>query len=355
MAGGELLGSVFEYLNLLFLLDANALFFAARELEAQGPGLLRVLAAVGEVDAAMSTASVRAGAGAGGWTHPALGEPGSAAFLAGIRHPLLADAVPNTIALGPPHGVLVTGSNMSGKSTFLRTVGVTTVMAQTLNTCFADASRAPVYPVRTCIGRSDDLQAGKSYYIAEVEAVLGLVRASEEAAPHLFLFDELFRGTNAIERIAAGEAVLTQLLQPGATGSPHVVIAATHNGELVDLLRERYASFHFTDRMEPEGLVFDYTLKAGPATTRNANRAPATVRRSRVARRARHGASRAPHIRACGSRAQVERAARGVVRPIARAGRRAAGRRTARAQRQDRCPDRRAWPRRASRQRPVPF
>ena len=97
---------------------------------------------------------------------------------------------------------------MSGKSTFLRTVGVNVVLAQSINTCLARVYRAPVYQVRSCIGRSDDLIAGKSYYLVEVEAVLALRESERAAAPHLFIFDELFRGTNAVERIAAAEAVL---------------------------------------------------------------------------------------------------------------------------------------------------
>lgn len=88
--------------------------------------------------------------------------------------------------------MLITGSNMSGKSTFLRTLGVTAVLAQTLNTCLAAEYYAPVFNVRSCIGRSDDLLSGKSYYIAEVESLLGLVEVSAHSAPHLFLLDELF-------------------------------------------------------------------------------------------------------------------------------------------------------------------
>jgi DNA mismatch repair ATPase MutS len=116
--------------------------------------------------------------------------------------------VPNSIELAPPHGVLVTGSNMSGKSTFLRTIAINVVLAQTINTCLADVYEAPIYQLRTCIGRADDLLTGKSYYLVEVESVITLVRSSESAEPHLFIFDELFRGANAVERIAAAVAVL---------------------------------------------------------------------------------------------------------------------------------------------------
>jgi hypothetical protein len=269
-AAGDLGGLVVEYLNLLFCLDANALFFGARELEARGPELLRVLAVVGEVDAALSIASYRNTAP--GWTRPVFLTAGGALSLVGIRHPLLPDAVPNSVALQPPSGMIITGSNMSGKSTFLRTMGVTVVLAQTVNTCVAEAYQAPPLVVRSCIGLSDDPAAGKSYYIVEVESVLRLVRASRTGVAHLMLFDELFRGTNTTERLAAGEAVLRSLLASDPSGLPalHVVLAATHDRELVDLLEGAYAAHHFADRVDRDELVFDYQLRPGPATTRNA-------------------------------------------------------------------------------------
>ena len=159
---------------------------------------------------------------------------------------------------------------MSGKSTFLRTLGVNAVLAQTINTCVARSYESPVLHVRSCIGRSDDLIAGKSYYLVEVEAVLSLVRASADSEMHLFLFDELFRGTNAVERIAAAESVLIELIAGPQGAGRHLVVAATHDGELVDLLREHYVSYHFRDSLAPDGLVFEYLLQPGPATSRNA-------------------------------------------------------------------------------------
>lgn len=263
-AAGNLGATLLEYLNLLFLADLTLLYFAAGELRARGAALLRVIAAVGEVDAAISIASFRTGSGH--WTRPRFHPAGSPTVLTDLRHPLLATPVPNSITLGPPHGILVTGSNMSGKTTFVRTLGVTTVLAQTINTCLATAYDAPVFHVRSCIGRADDLLHGKSYYLVEVESVLALVRASRAAEPHLFLFDELFRGTNAVERIAAAEAVLCEL----TANHRHVIVAATHDGELVDLLLDSYVAYHFTDSLGPRGLVFEYRLRAGPATTRNA-------------------------------------------------------------------------------------
>ena len=145
------------------------------------------------------------------------------------------------------------------------------MLAQTVHTCLAGEYRAPVFHVRSCIGRADDLLAGKSYYIVEVEALLELVRASCGTAPHLFLLDELFRGTNTVERIAAGQAVLLEMLQAGGGATkPHVALAATHDGELVDLVSERFDPYHFSDSVGPDGLIFDHRLQHGPARTRNA-------------------------------------------------------------------------------------
>jgi len=261
----DIVGLLIEYVNIQLLMDVNALYFASRELRSRAANLLRLIEAVGDLDAALAVASFRVSAP--GWSRPQFVPPTQSAAMSALRHPLVDEPVPNSIRLAPPHGVLITGSNMSGKSTFLRTVGVNVVLAQTINTCFAEHYEAPIYQVRTCIGRGDDLLAGKSYYLVEVESVLALVDASENAAPHLFIFDELFRGTNAVERIAAGEAVLRSLVDPS---KPHVALAATHDGELVDLLQDSYVVYHFGDAIGPNGLVFDYRLTEGPATSRNA-------------------------------------------------------------------------------------
>ncbi|HYN07833.1 MAG TPA: hypothetical protein VES67_10620 [Vicinamibacterales bacterium] len=266
-AGGELLASFFEYLNLFFLLDANALYFGAQEVRRHAGPMMRVLATVGEVDAAVAVASFRSSIGQ--WTRPRLGPSVTPATLTDLRHPLLTEPVPNSIVLAPPFGVLLSGANMSGKSTFLRTVGVNVVLAQTINTCLATRYEAPVFRVLSLMGRADDLLAGKSYYLVEVEAIVRMVQSSSSEAAHLFLFDELFRGTNTVERVAAASAVLTHLVGSGRSRGPHVVLAATHDRELVQLLRHT-TSYHLSDALGDQELVFEYRLRPGPATSRNA-------------------------------------------------------------------------------------
>lgn len=259
---------VYEYANIALLLDANGVRMASSDLRRHGATLMRLTKAIGDVDTALSVASWRAERTQ--WSQPHFTSHHSAVRLENLRHPLVADAVPNTLELPLGRGLVITGSNMSGKSTFLRTVGVSVVLAQRLNTALASHYEAPFFSVRSCIGRTDDLMSGKSYYLAEVEAVLALVRAAKAPEPHLFLFDELLRGTNTIERVSAGAAVLSALVEPSGNASLHIVLSASHDGELVDLLRDAYDACHFSDTIGPEGLRFDFQMKAGPSTTRNA-------------------------------------------------------------------------------------
>ncbi len=290
----DLANTIYEYLNFVLPIDAVGMYLGSADLRKHGPGLLRVIAAIGDVDSALSVGSLRTERS--DWTRPTFVPPGATAVLTDARHPLVTDAVPNSITLAPGFGVLVTGSNMSGKSTFLRTVGVSAVLAQTIHTCFASEYAAPVFHVQSCIGRSDDLLSGKSYYLVEVEALLSLVAASAEAAPHLFLLDELFRGTNAVERISAGQSVLTELIRSPTASKTHVVLAATHDGELVELLADSYSAWHFGDAIGKEGLTFDHRLKPGRATSRNA-----------IALLRQHGAPPALVERALASAAALDR------------------------------------------------
>ncbi len=263
----DLVGLLIEYLNLIFCLDANAVMLGVRELRRHQDDLHAVFETVGSLDAAIAVASARASGVS--WRRPVFTSANARAVFDDLRHPLLDKPVPNSIVLGPPAGVLVTGANMTGKSTFLRTVGVNVVLAQTIHTVFASRYEAPWLAVRSCITPGDDLQAGKSYYQTEVETLVAMLNApASDDMPRLYLFDELFRGTNTLDRIGAASAVLEYLIRNPK--SPCYVLAATHDLELVALLAPGYAVVHFADRLTGDGLQFDYLLRPGPTTTRNA-------------------------------------------------------------------------------------
>ena len=256
----EILGYLYEYVNLLLLLDVSVFIWTVGRLRDERDALARTYAALGELDVMQGVAALRLDGSA--WVRPESSNesPRSLSFTA-LVHPLLESPVANSLTLDG-QSVLLTGSNMSGKSTFIRTIGVNAVLANTLNMVFAERWVAPRYSVRTSIGRADSLLEGKSYYLAEVEGVRALLDGAD--TPRLSLIDELFRGTNTIERVAAAKAVLAQLER-----NHDLVIMATHDVELLDLLPE-YVPYHFREEIVAGELAFDYRLHAGRSATRNA-------------------------------------------------------------------------------------
>ncbi len=270
----DLLSLVAEYFNLFFCVDGNVLLIAFGLAERHRRELCEVAEALGRLDAAIAVASVRAGSVH--WTRPSFVGPADPATIVGLRHPLVRDCVPNTMTLGPVDGVILTGANMTGKSTFLRSLGTSVVLAQSIFTVFADEYRAPWTTVRTSISPTDELLEGKSLYQKEAETVVSIVGQARRPGVLLCLFDELFRGTNSVDRISATAAVGSYLVGPEADepgpGGPArcLVVVATHDLELVSQLARGFAAFHFGDRIDADRLVFDYRLRPGVASSRNA-------------------------------------------------------------------------------------
>ena len=184
-----------------------------------------------------------------------------------LYHPLIPDCVANTIRI-KDRSVLLNGSNMSGKTTFIRIVGLNTVVAQTLHTAFARqfSLSAPLY-IYSALMLADDLSEGKSFYLKEVETIKGMIDLTRPGTANLFLFDEIFKGTNTTERIAAAQAVLSYLNTPD-----NIIIASTHDTELSALLAGEYDPYHFSEVISGNTFSFDYKLHEGPLYQRNAIR-----------------------------------------------------------------------------------
>ncbi|MET4106986.1 hypothetical protein [Hymenobacter sp. UYP22] len=252
-----------ELLKMLLLLDMAVYARCRAAVQREAPAIRAVFEAVGYIDCALAVASFRQ-------RHttcaPCFGPAAEGIQLQAGYHPLVPGCVPNDLTLAGP-GVLLTGSNMSGKTTFMRTLGVSALLAQTIATCPATAYRAPFCRILTSLSLADSLPTGKSYYLVEAETMRQLLLACD-AAPdsYLLLLDELFKGTNTQERIAANKAVL-EYLQPRSW-----VMAATHDGELGALLQSCFTEYHFCETVTAEDWYFDYRLKPGPLTTRNAIR-----------------------------------------------------------------------------------
>ncbi|MDL2213115.1 hypothetical protein LJC21_02965 [Bacteroides sp. OttesenSCG-928-E20] len=191
-------------------------------------------------------------------------QPDNAISTKGIYHPLIANAVANDFTTNI--SIIITGSNMSGKTSFIRTVGINLVSAKVLNTCAAKSFSISLNTrLASAIHVSDNLTEGKSYFLQEVEYLSELIAITDNEKSYLLLIDEPFKGTNTIERIAIGKAVLSTLAQKG-----NLVLASTHDHELVDLMKHEYHSYYFCESVENKLLSFDYKLKKGKATERNA-------------------------------------------------------------------------------------
>ena len=181
-----------------------------------------------------------------------------------IYNPIINDCVKNSIALNN-EGILLTGSNMAGKSTFLRSIGLNIILSQTIGIVFADNYIAPISRIFTSISRNDDLLSGKSYYLEEAEAVQYIVNNCNDDIPMICIIDEIFKGTNPTERIAAATEICNYL-----SSSNCIPFIATHDSDLTKSL-ENYKLYHFSETINDDlSMTFDYKLKEGICPSSNA-------------------------------------------------------------------------------------
>ena len=193
-----------------------------------------------------------------------------------LGHPLLPRArrVANSVAFGKgedaPQALLITGSNMSGKSTMLRAIGTNAVLALAGAPVCAARLAMTTLDVRTSMRITDSLEQGVSHFYAELSRLKEITTASDAGSPVLFLLDEILHGTNSRERQIGAKAVVKHLLGTGAIGavSSHDLGLATLEEETAGVVKNA----HFEEHVEGETMAFDYRLKPGVVTTTNALR-----------------------------------------------------------------------------------
>ncbi|HEX9944613.1 MAG TPA: hypothetical protein VGG03_21600 [Thermoanaerobaculia bacterium] len=262
-------------LQALLLWDFHVLLLLEKWQRDAGPSVRGWLAALGRFEALAALAVLRFEQP--GWAFPAVDREADRFEARELGHPLIADGarVTNDVTVGPPGTVLlVTGSNMSGKSTLLRSIGVNAVLAQAGGPVCAASLRMPPLTLATSILVEDSLAEGISFFMAELKRIQKIVeesdRAHAEGRALLYLLDEVLRGTNTYERQVAVRRVLLHLLRQGAIGA-----ISTHDLQLAEVeeLKPALVPVHFRETLHPGGdppMTFDYKMRPGVATTVNA-------------------------------------------------------------------------------------
>ena len=183
-------------------------------------------------------------------------------------HPLVKNCVPNSFE--NKKGMLITGSNASGKSTFLRSVLVNAILSETVYMACAKEFVLKPSVLFSSMSLSDSLGAGESYYMAEINSIKRILEAKKEGITILCFLDEVLRGTNTVERVAAAAEILRFL-----TGDKVIAIAATHDIELTYLLEKDYDNYFFREEIKKDeddkaDIYFSYKINNGRSETRNA-------------------------------------------------------------------------------------
>jgi hypothetical protein len=257
------------------LWDFHVLFAMERWRSRYGRHTNGWLDALAEIDALSVFASIAHHEP--GWAFPRVDRSEQQVRATSLGHPLIAAdrRVANDVEVGPPGSVLlITGSNMSGKSTLLRAIGLNIVLAEAGAPVCATGFSTPPAALYTSIRVQDSLELGLSYFMAALARLKAIVDAAESRADRrrvlMYLLDEVLQGTNSIERAIAVRAVARHLLDAGAIGA-----MTTHDLGLAEEepLLSAGKLVHFTEQVQSDGqMSFDYQLRPGLATSRNALR-----------------------------------------------------------------------------------
>ena len=257
--------TILIYLNIMFLMQIRSynrsvnLFCKSKE------ALHNMYATIGDVDTAISIISYRRSLqrnkanGTASVCKPEFTTQNSLSFT-GIYHPLIRNPVTNSATLDA--NCLITGSNASGKSSFIKALAINGILAQTINTCTAASFTLRHGIIISSMAMRDNILGGESYFMVEIRSIKRILDLAK-TTPCTCFIDEILRGTNTAERVAASAAVLTQLNAQNC-----LCVVATHDAELAQMLP--YRNYHFTEEVAGDDVLFDYTLRDGIATSRNA-------------------------------------------------------------------------------------
>ena len=258
---GSLVEIALDYLRIFTHVDLIKFNGIVKEVKEKQDEILEMYELLGKIEASIAVCAFRNRTKI--WCVPELKTESSLLIKDGY-HLILSDPVANSIDAS--RCVLLTGSNASGKSTFLKTVAINAILAQTINTVAATKYVGECYRIVSSMSHRDDIINGDSYYMIEIKALKRILDMEKNSKQRILCFlDEVLRGTNTVERIAAS----SQILKSFGCGRT-LCFAATHDIELTSLLKEWYDNYHFEESFENNDVKYNFILKTGPAVTRNA-------------------------------------------------------------------------------------
>lgn len=264
-SGGNLLDIFFDYIKMVTHIDLIKFNNMLDTVIAKKDVILNIHNIIGYLDVMIAVASYREMKKDTGVCVPEI-TCSTQKYIAAtdIYHPFLSDPVYNSIRTD--NGILVTGSNASGKSTFLKAIAINAIFAQSIATVNAKTYKSVCLRVMTSMALADNIKYSQSYFIVEILSLKRILSADCNI-PVLCCIDEVLRGTNTIERIAASSHILKKLNTKNI-----ICFAATHDIELTGILKNSYDNYHFCEKIEDNNIIFDYILHPGAAVTRNAIR-----------------------------------------------------------------------------------
>ena len=257
---GDVTAILWDYIAGITLYDVVAFYRIQKTLRACQKEAMQLYTFAGEIDMEIAIASFRKSLPQ--WCCPSLQSDGGIC-VEEICHPLMADAIPNDFVL--KKGVVLTGANASGKSTFMKAVAINVILAQTIDTCVAKNMKMPAIKVMTSMALRDDVLEGESYYMREIKYLKRMLDELNTGEPVLFVIDEILKGTNTRERLAASNAILSYMAQKQG-----FFLIATHDLELVYALESQYDTYYFDSQVHGKDIVFPYKIRRGIVGKTNA-------------------------------------------------------------------------------------
>ena len=257
--GGNIFDFILDYVRMLTHIDIIQFNRIINGLKAMESDIWQIYEKIGYQDMLQSLSSYRKSL-----PYFCVAKNGSLYSVKELYHPLLNNPISNDMQTSK--GLLISGSNASGKSTFLRSVGINQIFVQNFGFAFATEFSSPDFYIYSSMSLSDNLKNNESYYMAEIRSIKRIYdKASNTDIKVMILIDELLKGTNTIERIAAAAQILKKLCAENT-----LIMAATHDIELNNILDGYLDKYHFTEEICNEDVKFSYKILPGKATTRNA-------------------------------------------------------------------------------------